>query len=951
VGRTINQADLNDPAMTNQMCADFCFEKGYPYAGTEYYTECFCGSKLATGGVKTSEAECSTPCGGGDTSEPCGGPNRLTLYKTSLIEPPADPAENPGVDGWESWGCYAEGTTGRTLTFAMNTVPAAQMTVAKCTAGCKTAGFSIAGVEYSGECYCGNKISNGGKPATNGCSMVCNGNKSEFCGGANRLNLYGYQTEAPGPSSTTISATATSGVPQPTALPDGWDAYGCWVDAVNGRILGRQLPDDSDMTLASCVSACDELGFSIAGAEYHSQCFCAQQIGNGGKKAASDDECNTSCLGNPSESCGGPNRMSIFSIGEPKVVGPPAPVQAVGDWTYQGCSLDNVNQKRTFPWQLIFDTMEPSDCLNACAEFGYMVAGLEYGRECYCGDIPDIAKAGSSFVDDSQCNVVCAGDASAICGGGSRMSTYFWEGDPFYEWAHPKAGSPEAGSYDFLIGGVTIPLMTSQAINGKVTFLEKWGTGPPNSTGAYELDLSLIDDFKAAWRPMHVKTDIFCAGGVTLPDKAGRQLTIGGWSGDSTYGVRLYTPDGSAGVPGKNDWQENVDLLSLQDGRWYPSAMVMANGSVLVIGGEEGSNGAPVPTLEILPYTGGPPLHMDWLERTDPNNLYPFVCVLPSGGIFVAYWNEARILNEATFETITTLPNIPGAVNDPLGGRTYPLEGTSVLLPQHAPYTEPLGVLICGGSTEGPANALDNCVTIHPDAAEPEWVLERMPTPRVISLMAPLPDGTYMIMGGALHGVAGFGLASIPNLSALLYDPRKAVGKRMTVMANTTVARLYHSEAITLLDGRVLVSGSDPQDGKNPQEYRVETFTPPYLLSGKPRPTFKLDDTDWAYGSTATFTLGGAARNGAITVSLLGSVSSTHGNSMGGRTIFPAVSCTGTTCTVTAPPNAHICPPGWYQFFVLDGGIPAVGVFVRIGGDPAKVGNWPQGAGFTRPGV
>ena len=419
----------------------------------------------------------------------------------------------------------------------------------------------------------------------------------------------------------------------------------------------------------------------------------------------------------------------------------------------------------------------------------------------------------------------------------------------------------------------------------------------------------------------------------------------------STEGVRLYTPDGSDGVKGTNDWEENVDILSLQDGRWYPSAMIMANGSILVVGGEVGANDAAVPTLEILPYTGTPPLYMDWLERTDPNNLYPFLFILPSGGIFVSYWNEARILDEVTFDTIKTLPNAPGAINDEFGGRTYPLEGTAVLLPQRAPYTDYLGVLMCGGSTEGPGHALDNCVSINPDEPNADWVLERMPSKRVMSCMSPLPDGTYLILNGAKQGVAGFGLADFPNLNAVLYDPTKSHGKRMSVMANTTIPRMYHSEAITLLDGRVLVTGSDPQDGKHDQEYRVEVFNPPYLLKGLPRPTFTLPVIDWANGEEYTFTLGTVPQNGAIEVSLLGAVSSTHGNSMGSRTLFPAVSCQGTSCTVVAPPGPYVCPPGWYQFFVLDGGIPAVGVYVRIGGDPANLGEWPQADGFTTPGM
>jgi len=75
-----------------------------------------------------------------------------------------------------------------------------------------------------------------------------------------------------------------------------------------------------------------------------------------------------------------------------------------------------------------------------------------------------------------------------------------------------------------------------------------------------------------------------------LPDKAGRQITVGGWAGTSNYGIRLYWPDGSAGVKGVNQWTEDPDNLQLLVPRWYPSAMIMANGSILVVGGEIGQN-------------------------------------------------------------------------------------------------------------------------------------------------------------------------------------------------------------------------------------------------------------------------------------------------------------------------------------------------------------------------
>ncbi|KAH9909039.1 putative glyoxal oxidase [Xylariomycetidae sp. FL2044] len=1146
VGRTIEAAFTLSQNLTTQSCLNFCQSRSYPYAGTEYFRECYCGLQLVSTTKKVNETtDCTTPCAGNNT-QPCGGPSRLSLFYNQYI---VGPQPNTGVPDWPHIGCYSEGNGGRALTYGAP-VPAGQMNAANCTAACFAAGYVLAGTEYSGECYCGNSIANGGSPATDGCSMKCNGNQSEICGGPNRLNVYDYKMSYPVPgkstslpvtssttpapslntsssvppssatsspsttppaitsnttttpsttsagissppsplppitsstsatpstssvfnssspdsppvvtsstsfstsstdtrsfnatsfsstgggsdiaSSTTagssiasstsftapvtntttpstsftasltntttpsitftspanstapstsftapvtntttpstssvvpptnsISTSTTSSSPSSSPFPSGWTYQGCWQDGPNGRIMNTyQDANNPNLTQQSCAQLCKSKGYSVSGTEYYTQCFCSNAIYNGGRQG-DPSKCTTPCGGDSTQMCGGPGYLTIWSNGPPQTYQPPVPQTSGlnGTWTYQGCYQDNVNNSRVLPWTLRFPTTNTASvCLGQCASFGYTAAGMEYGQECYCGDPADIINSGSTQRPESECGNVCAGNASAICGGGQRLSMYYWTGQtPLFSFSYPQG--TDAGTYSNLVGGVVTPLMTMQSITGKVTFLEKAGTGAPNSTGAYELDLSQVGNFSNAWRTLHLKTDVFCSAGLILPDKAGRQLTVGGWSLDSTFGVRLYTPDGSPGVKGKNDWQENNQLLRLQVGRWYPGSIVMANGSILVVGGEHGSNDRAEPTLEVLPRLG-PLVYADWLARTDPNNLYPFLSVLPGGGILVAYWNEARILDETTFNTIKTLPNMPGAVSDPLGGRTYPLEGTAVLLPQYAPYTDPLGVLLCGGSTTG-GNALDNCISTYPEVPNPTWTLERMPSKRVMTCMAPLPDGTYLIANGAKQGVAGFGLADFPNYNAVLYDPTKPVGARMSVMANTSVARLYHSEAITLLDGRVLITGSDPQDPDYPEELRVEVFTPPYLYSSRPRPSFNVSRRDWAYGDTVPFTLGAPPPAGAaLRVSLLGAVSSTHGNSFGARTIFPAFSCSsqggGVNCVVTAPPNNHVAPPGWFQMFVLQDGIPAVGVYVRLGGDPGALGNWPNVTGFTVPGV
>ena len=213
-----------------------------------------------------------------------------------------------------------------------------------------------------------------------------------------------------------------------------------------------------------------------------------------------------------------------------------------------------------------------------------------------------------------------------------------------------------------------------------------------------------------------------------------------------------------------------------------------------------------------------------------------------------------------------------------------------------------------------------------------------------------LPDGTYMIVNGAHQGVAGFGLASDPNLSAVLYDPSQPVGSRFSILGNTTIARMYHSEATLLPDGRVLISGSDPQTPGLPEELRIEVYIPPYLTQGLTQPVVTVPRIDWVYGGRYRINVR-LFQGQTMRVSLVAAVSSTHGNTMGGRTIFPAFSCIGYVCTVTAPPNAKVSPPGWHQLFVLDGPTPSHGVFIRIGGDPAHLGNWPALPGFHLPGV
>ncbi|KAF9466725.1 copper radical oxidase [Collybia nuda] len=950
---------VSGAAMTIAACINFCDAKSFVYAGTEFSV--YCDNNLH-GGVPATATDCNMPCSG-NSLESCGAGGRLSLY-WSGVEPPPPPTTAPTIGNWASLGCYSDMVdgAGRTLPVAM--AVSGDLTQVKCTSACFSAGYPLSGAEFSKECYCGNTLGEGvPKPAAD-CSMVCAGNSEEFCGGPNRLNVYNYTgTDLPPQQPGGGGDQGGKPVfPVTSGLPGNWTYDACWVDNAFGRAFVVQDNVTPTQTVEACIAKCAARNFTIAGLEFSSECYCGDVLVAGAVKAL-ESSCDMGCGGNATEACGGPSRLSVYSsTGNVTALPVPIPLNTSlpGEWQYKGCFREPQGE-RALPNQIIWTGNNSAlACMDQCAAFGYPVSATEFGEQCYCGDTEDLDKSGSTFGAESECTQPCPGDPFHLCGGGDRLTLYQWNGS-MNVWHRPE----NTGRYENAISpescSVVVPLIATLGINDKVTFLEKGGTGFPNSTGAYELDLSLAPDFDKAWREMHIKTDVFCAGSVILPDKGGRQINVGGWSLDSTFGVRLYTPDGVSGVNSTNDWEENFHVLALQRGRWYPTAAMLANGSILVIGGETGSNASPQPNLEILPKPegGDTVVELDWLARTDPNNLYPFIFILPSERVFVGYWNEARILDPATFDTVQELPNIPGDVDNFLGGRTYPLEGAAMLFPQYPPYTDPLRVLICGGSGEGANKVLDNCVSIAPEEPNPSWVLERMPSRRVMACMVALPDGTFMIMNGAKQGVAGFGLANDPNFDAVLYDPTLPIGQRMSVLNSTTIARMYHSEAFLLPDGRIMISGSDPQtnnpDGtvKYPEEFRIEVYIPPYLNQGFRQPEYNITNTDWAYGESYTISdvkLYQGTTAG-MRVSLLAAASSTHGNTMGSRTIFPAFTCAGTTCTITAPPNAGVSPPGWHMLFILDGPTPSYSRWVRIGGDPSQLGNWPQLPGFNPPGM
>jgi len=137
--------------------------------------------------------------------------------------------------------------------------------------------------------------------------MICAGNVLEYCGAGNRLDLYVLNGTAIPTSSTaagsntgTSAATTSSRSSSTTGLPNGWKYAGCYTEGINGRALSNQEAGGNTNTVELCINTCVGAGYTVAGLEYSSQCFCDNSLHNG---AALTDasKCNMACSGNLNE--------------------------------------------------------------------------------------------------------------------------------------------------------------------------------------------------------------------------------------------------------------------------------------------------------------------------------------------------------------------------------------------------------------------------------------------------------------------------------------------------------------------------------------------------------------------------------------------------------------------------------------------------------------------------
>ena len=186
-----------------------------------------------------------------------------------------------------------------------------------------------------------------------------------------------------------------------------------------------------------------------------------------------------------------------------------------------------------------------------------------------------------------------------------------------------------------------------------------------------------------------------------------------------------------------------------------------------------------------------------------------------------------------------------------------------------------------------------------------------------------LPDRTVLVNGGAMMEES----RADATLEAEIYHPDFSGGAgRWATAAKSRVARLYHSVALLVPDGRVITAGSNP--ARKTEELRIEVFWPPYFFAGS-RPACNPSATEVSYGDSLPAAVGTAEIASAC---LMRPGATTHSMDTEQRLVDLPIQVTEPeTVLLQMPTTATIASPGWYLLYVVTGtGIPSKGSWIHL---------------------
>ena len=402
------------------------------------------------------------------------------------------------------------------------------------------------------------------------------------------------------------------------------------------------------------------------------------------------------------------------------------------------------------------------------------------------------------------------------------------------------------------------------------------------------------------------ESDIFCSSQVILPD-SGSVFIAGGdnWTGTGT----TNTGNNNSNIfrPSDNTLYREVITSgpppvykNMNRARWYSSSTVLANGEIYIQGGSGGGD-----RPEVRDSNG----NFRLLSNVNTSSLaatFPRNFLAPDGRVFGYDTNgNMYYVNATGTGQLTTA----GQYTSSYAGWT-----------SSAAMYRPGKILQMGGNSNG---------SVKIDITGPQPVVtpvsQLMSSKRQWVSATVLADGRVLATGGSSQD----NTLNDVNTSAEIWDPSTG---NWTVGPSGSRARLYHSGALLLPNGSVLITGGGAPGPL--QNLHSEIYYPSYLYNSSgqfaTRPVLNPNLSPDSLEIGVDFTVGvGSADIRKLTFVKTGSV--THSVNMDQRFIELPFTASSGTLFVQMTDKVTDMPPGYYLMFAFNQlGVPSQAKIVRV---------------------
>ena len=402
---------------------------------------------------------------------------------------------------------------------------------------------------------------------------------------------------------------------------------------------------------------------------------------------------------------------------------------------------------------------------------------------------------------------------------------------------------------------------------------------------------------------------IFCSGMAELPD--GRVLVIGGYGGLSTGNLGIV--DTSIFDPATSTWTR---VANMHYPRWYPDLTELPDGRYVAISGNSTDANTWADTPEVYDPTTSTWTVLNVNTSQIHEEEYPFSYLAPNGEVFTIGPKEDQ----------SFFLNVQNHTWTQVGGSSGVLNGSSVMY-------RPGQILYTGGTPDQDSSSKATAAAslINLNASTPTWQQTApMHSARAYHTLTTLADGTVLAVGGEpTWGQTGTSETSGGVLPSEIWDPAT---QTWTVVASTGATRGYHSTAVLMPDGTVLVGGSGHASPGYPGQYTSQIYSPPYLFKGA-RPTISSAPASATYGSTIPVSTPDAASISGVNLVSLGA--DTHQSDMDQHFVPLSFTQGSGGLNVSIPSSAATAPPGNYMLFIVNSsGVPSVASIISVGNPP-----------------